>query len=73
MAAGRVTVTLSGTHYIELSRIRDSKQRAEVALTMGGLSRYAALTWRGDLLRHQLRHALAAWFRYFFRSGATGP
>jgi hypothetical protein len=59
VAAGRVTVPLSGTHYIELSRIRDPRQRAEVALTMGGLSRYAALTWRGDLLRHQLRQALA--------------
>lgn len=61
VAAGAVLAPLSETHYAEMStiRIKDPRQRAEVALTMAELSRFATLVSRDILLADQLRRAVA--------------
>jgi hypothetical protein len=61
-AAKWIVVPLSSTHYIEMSRIKDPRQRAEVALTMQALSEYVALTSRELLLRDELRRSIASEF-----------
>lgn len=68
VAANALVVPLSSTHYIEISRIRDPKQRAELALTMEEISQYAALTSRGVLLRDELRRSMASEFHVRFNA-----
>lgn len=57
--SGRVVVPISFPHYIEISQIASAQRRANLALTMGELSKYTALTPREVLLRHEFRHSLA--------------
>ena len=73
VAKGEVIAPLSSTHYIEMSRIKDPKQRAAVALTMGALSQYKALTSRGVILNHQLRQAIAKEFELSYSAPNPPP
>jgi hypothetical protein len=59
VAAGDVLAPLSTAHYIEMFNIKDPQQRAEVALTMGRVSRHVTLTSRETMIAHELRVALA--------------
>jgi hypothetical protein len=59
VAEGRIVVPLKSTHYMEISRIASAQRRADLALTMGELSRYVTLTQRETLLRYQFRTSLA--------------
>jgi hypothetical protein len=59
VSAGRATVPLSFAHYIEMSKIKDPKQRSSLALVMGDLSNYVTLTSREDLLAYELRRSIA--------------
>jgi hypothetical protein len=59
-AAKLIVVLLSSTHYIEMSRIRDPRQRADLALTMEAVSEYVALTSREVLLHDELRRSIAS-------------
>jgi hypothetical protein len=59
VSSGRVAVPLSFTHYFEVSKIARADRRANLALTMGELSRYVALTPREVFLRHEFRCSLA--------------
>src|SRR6266550_3330392 len=57
--AKQIVLPLSSTHYIEMSRIKDPRQRAELALTMEALSEYVALTSRQVFLHDELRRSIA--------------
>jgi hypothetical protein len=70
VAAGRIVMPLSSTHYMELSRIASAERRAKLALVMGELSKYITLTNRETFLRYQFRVALAAELRTTYRSPA---
>jgi hypothetical protein len=59
VASGRAVVPISSTHYMEISRIASAQRRANLALVMGEVSRYVALTSREVLLRHEFRRSLA--------------
>src|SRR5438094_7021113 len=59
-ASKQIVAPLSSTHYIEISRIRDPRQRADVALTMEAVSEYFALTSREVFLRDELRRSIAS-------------
>jgi hypothetical protein len=59
VGSARVVVPVSSTHYMEISRIASAQRRADLALTIGELSRYVALTPREKFLRHQFRRSLA--------------
>jgi len=59
VASRRAVVPISSTHYMEISRIASAQRRADLALTMGELSRYVALTPRETFLRYQFRRSLA--------------
>lgn len=48
---GRIQVPLSGVHYMEMTDIKDVRQRADIALTMDRLSRYVTVADRGAVLR----------------------
>ncbi len=60
VTSGRAVVPISFTHYFEVSEIARAGRRANLALTMGELSRYVALTPREVFLRHQFRRSLAS-------------
>lgn len=62
VAEGRIVVPLSTMLYMELSRIKDPRQRGDLAVTMGELSRYASLTDRETLMDHELRRSIAKAF-----------
>jgi hypothetical protein len=59
VAAGGAVVPISFTHYFEVSRIASAQRRADLALTMGELSKYVALTPREVFLRYEFRRSLA--------------
>jgi hypothetical protein len=59
VASGRAVVPISSTHYMEISRIASAQRRADLALVMGELSKYIALTPRETFLRYQLRRSIA--------------
>jgi hypothetical protein len=59
ISSGRVVVPISFTHYFEVSEIARADRRANLALTMGELSGYTALTAREVFLRYQFRRSLA--------------
>jgi hypothetical protein len=56
-AAGRVLFPLSATHYMEMSRIADPRQRFDVAETMEELSGFACLMDRSVVIRIELQEA----------------
>ncbi len=75
VASGRAVVPLSSTHYMETSKIASAKRRADLAITMGDLSRYIVLTTREVMLSYELRRALAQELGVTYRSpqpSATG-
>ncbi len=59
VSSGRVVVPISFTHYFEVSEIARADRRANLALTMGELSKHVALTSRDDFLRYEFRRSLA--------------
>jgi hypothetical protein len=59
VATARAVLPISFTHYFEVSRIASAQRRADLALTMGDLSKYVALTPREVFLRHEFRLSLA--------------
>jgi hypothetical protein len=59
ITSGRAVVPISSTHYMETSKIASAQRRADLALTMGELSGYTALTSREVLLGYELRRSLA--------------
>lgn len=59
VSSGRAVVPISFTHYFEVSEIARADRRANLALTMGELSKYVALTPREVFLRHEFRLSLA--------------
>ena len=63
ISSGRAVVPLSSTHYMEISRIASAQRRADLALTMGEISRYVTLPSREAFLRYQFRASLAAELR----------
>jgi hypothetical protein len=58
--AGSASFPLSGTHYMELSAIRDPRQRADIAEVMAELSGYRTLICRSLLMRLEVESALDA-------------
>ncbi|MET9617518.1 hypothetical protein [Kitasatospora indigofera] len=65
---------LSSTHYVEMSRITDPRQRADVARVMVSISRCITLRSHRDLLRHQFLCAMHETFgRPAFRPAAPEP
>ena len=59
-SGGTVKAVLSAEHYAEMdARIRDVRQRNDVALTMAELANYATLASRSQLLQAEFRRALA--------------
>ena len=52
---------LSAATWEEVSRIKDPKQRVDLAMTMDRVSRWNTLAERGALLRRQLLNSLAQW------------
>lgn len=70
VASGRAVVPISSTHYMEISRIALAQRRADLAITMGELSRYVALTSRETLLAYQFRRSLAQELRTVYRAPA---
>jgi hypothetical protein len=61
VAAGNLSLPLSSVHYAELRNTGSIRQRVDVALTMGRLSRYATIASREVILKAELLHALAKW------------
>lgn len=61
VAAGRARVPLCDVHYAEVGGTGSVRQRTDVALTMGVLSRYQTIAPREAVLRSELRHALGRW------------
>jgi hypothetical protein len=59
VSSGRCVVPVSSTHYMEISRIALAQRRADLALVMGELSRYVALTPRETFLHYQFRRSIA--------------
>jgi hypothetical protein len=59
VSSGRAVVPISFPHYIEISQIASAQRRANIALTMGELSKYTALTPREVFLHYQFRQSLA--------------
>jgi hypothetical protein len=55
---GRLVLPLSAVHYAEIGRIKDVRQREDVALTMAQLSRFVTIADRSFLLRAQLKSAI---------------
>jgi hypothetical protein len=56
-AVDGVAFPLSSTHYLELHKTNNERQRFEVAAVMAQLSNCRTLRLRGDLVRHQMRTA----------------
>lgn len=57
-AADGVAFPLSSTHYLELQRTKDPRQRYDVAEVMATISFCRALRSRRDLVKHQMKTAL---------------
>ncbi|MFE7425233.1 hypothetical protein [Streptomyces sp. NPDC057545] len=57
-AAAGVVFPLSATHYIEVGRIADPRQRADLARIMASVSHCRTMRSRRVLLRHQMLHAM---------------
>lgn len=57
---GELVAPLSAAHYIEIFRIKDPAQRADIALVMDEISQYVTLTNREELIAHELRVSMAA-------------
>lgn len=55
---GKVVFPLSGTHYMEISKISDNSRRADLALIMEELSDFITLTSRPIIMRLELATAL---------------
>ncbi len=56
-AADGVAFPLSSTHYLELMRTKDPRQRFDVADVMAPVSLCRTLLSRGDLVKHQIKTA----------------
>jgi hypothetical protein len=61
--SGAVIAPISSMHYQEIEKIKDPRQRTDIALTITELSREAALVSRSTLLRWQLKVALLTEFK----------
>jgi hypothetical protein len=61
VAAGDLSLPLSSVHYAELGNTGSVRQRTDVALTMGMLSRYTTIAPGDVILKAELRHALGKW------------
>lgn len=61
VASGMLMLPLSSVHYAELGGTGSVRQRTDVALTMGALSRYVTIASRDVILKAELRHALRKW------------
>jgi len=57
-AADGVAFPLSSTHYFELQRTKDPRQRFDVADVMAPISSWRTLRSRRDLVKHQMRTVL---------------
>lgn len=57
-AAGGVAFPLSSTHYFELQRTKDPRQRYDVAEVMATVSHCRTLRDRRDLVKHQMKTVL---------------
>jgi hypothetical protein len=57
-SAAGVLFPLSATHYMEVGKITDPRQRAEVARVMASISHCRTMRSRRVLLRHQMLHAM---------------
>jgi hypothetical protein len=57
-AEGGVAFPLSTTHYIETSKIKDPRQRFDLARAMASISHCRTLRARKVLLRHQMLYAM---------------
>ncbi|MFI8085291.1 hypothetical protein ACIF6L_31440 [Kitasatospora sp. NPDC086009] len=69
-----VLFPLSSTHYMEMARITDPRQRADVAQVMVSISRCRTLRSSRDLLRHQFLCAMHETFgRPAFRPAPPEP
>ncbi|MGW0767775.1 hypothetical protein [Streptomyces sp. NPDC002676] len=57
-SAAGVVFPLSATHYTEIGKITDPRQRADVARIMASVSHCRTMRSRRVLLRHQMLHAM---------------
>ncbi|MFF5500535.1 hypothetical protein [Streptomyces roseolus] len=57
-ASGTTVFPLSATHYMEMSNIKDPRQRADIALVMEELSGFRTLLSRTIVMRFELEEAL---------------
>ena len=71
--AGDVVLPLSSAHYIEVSRIKDPRQRRVLAEVMIALTGHRTLTWRTRLLEYELRRAIADEFAISYSVAAPSP
>ncbi len=61
VASGALMLPLSSVHYAEVGGTGSVRQRTDVALTMGALSKYVTIASRDVILKAELRHALGKW------------
>jgi hypothetical protein len=61
VASGTLMLPLSSVHYAEVGGTGSLRQRTDVALTMGALSKYVTIASRDVILKAELRHALGKW------------
>lgn len=73
VANGRILIPLSTMLYMELARIKDPRQRGNLAVTMGELSQYASLTSRETLIADELRRSIARAFGLEYTAAPPSP